>query len=195
MLENLISLETHALKYTMRGDKWAGYLFLDVAAAFPSVSQQFLKEALKFLGFPPAEPGARLFLCCAFILIRRTRFRFYLTRPRGGVSLGSNFTSQLAPPTSPFFPSHSCSCDPVTSTLGLSSAASGVSAPSRGLAWSLTTTPESSPSGAAAADDEPVGFRLRSDDAIIEHSAKPKPKPEPEPDFVWRRHSYIYIYR
>ena len=53
LIANVVELEDEAAQTALRASEGATML-LDFAAAFPSVSQQFLKQALKFLGFPPA---------------------------------------------------------------------------------------------------------------------------------------------
>jgi hypothetical protein len=53
LLANVVDLEDEAMQTSLRESEGAIFL-LDFAAAFPSVSQQFLRAALRHVGFPPA---------------------------------------------------------------------------------------------------------------------------------------------
>jgi hypothetical protein len=59
MLANVVDLEEAAMHATLAGDDEdgsdPGVLLFDFAAAFPSISQQFLAEVLSFVGFPPCS--------------------------------------------------------------------------------------------------------------------------------------------
>jgi hypothetical protein len=53
LLANVVELEDDAMQTSLKESE-GGIILLDFAAAFPSVSQQFLRAALKHVGFPPA---------------------------------------------------------------------------------------------------------------------------------------------
>ena len=52
LLANVVELEDEAMQTSLRESEGA-MLLLDFAAAFPSISQQFLRAALQHVGFPP----------------------------------------------------------------------------------------------------------------------------------------------